>query len=50
MWQPLNLDTLKTIYKLKPKKTYCLRVRTYMKSGGKTCYSTWSKAKSAKVK
>lgn len=40
----------KTVKKLKSKKKYYVRVRTYTKSSGGTCYSSWSKAKSAKVK
>nr|WP_298568024.1 MucBP domain-containing protein [uncultured Mogibacterium sp.] len=40
----------KTIKKLKSKKKYYVRVRTYTKTSGGTCYSTWSKVKTAKVK
>lgn len=40
----------KTVKKLKSKKKYYVRVRTYTKTSGGTCYSSWSKAKSAKVK
>jgi uncharacterized repeat protein (TIGR02543 family) len=40
-----------TIKKLKPGKSYEVRVRAYTKSGGKTAYGAWSKAvKSGKVK
>lgn len=42
--------TSKEISKLKKKKTYYVRVRTYMKSGGSTYYSTWSSRKSVKTK
>lgn len=38
------------ISRLKSKKTYYVRVRTYMKTGGKTYYSNWSKVKAVKVK
>ena len=38
------------ISKLKSKKTYYMRVRTYRKTGGKTYYSGWSKAKHCKTK
>lgn len=40
----------KTVKKLKSKKKYYVRVRTYTKTSGGTCYSSWSKTKSAKVK
>lgn len=40
----------KTVKKLKSKKKYYVRVRTYTKTSDGTCYSSWSKAKSAKVK
>ena len=36
--------------KLKAKKKYFVRVRTYKKAGGKTYYSAWSKAKTVKTK
>ena len=42
--------TSKKISKLKAKKTYYVRVRTYMKSGKTTFYSTWSGRKSVKTK
>ena len=42
--------TSKVIKKLKSKKTYYFRIQTYIKSGGKTYYSPWSKAKKAKIK
>ena len=38
------------ISKLKKKKTYYVRVRTYMKTGGKTYYSNWSKVLKTKTK
>ena len=37
------------ITKLKKKKYY-VRIRTYMKTGGKTLYSPWSKAKTVRVR
>ncbi|WP_161471584.1 fibronectin type III domain-containing protein [Adlercreutzia caecimuris] len=40
--------TLK-VSKLKAKKTYYVQVRTYKKVGGKTYYSSWSKAKAVKA-
>ena len=42
--------TSKKIKKLKKKKTYYVRVRTYKKVGKITYYSTWSKAKAVKTK
>ncbi len=42
--------TSKTIKKLKSKKKYYVRIRTYKKSGGEKIYSKWSKSKSVKVK
>lgn len=45
-----NKTTAKEIAKLKAKKKYYVRVRTYQKAGGKTYYSSWSKAKSVKIK
>jgi len=39
-----------TVKKLKSKKTYYVRIRTYKKSGGKTYYSSWSKVQKGKVK
>ena len=38
--------TLKKITKLKAKKKYYVRVRTYMNVSGKINYSNWSKTKS----
>lgn len=38
-----------TVKNLKKKKTYKVSVRAWRKVGGKTWYSSWSKAKSAKV-
>ena len=40
----------KKIGKLKKKKKYYVRVRTYMKVGGATYYSPWSAAKKVKTK
>ena len=49
-----NKTTGKTVSKLKAKKKYYVRVRTYktVKTGGKSTkiYSSWSKAKTVKVK
>ncbi|MBO6047718.1 MAG: fibronectin type III domain-containing protein [Erysipelotrichaceae bacterium] len=42
--------TSKTVSKLKAKKTYYVRVRTYKTVSGKTYYSTWSPSKSVKTK
>ena len=39
-----------TIKKLGSKKTYYVRVRTYVKQGGKTYYSPWSGVKKVKTK
>lgn len=39
-----------TIKKLKSKKTYYVRIRTYKTVDGKKYYSSWSKAKKVKVK
>ena len=36
--------------KLKPKKKYYVRIRTYKKIGKKTYYSDWSKPKTVKTK
>ena len=41
--------TLK-VSKLKGGKKYYVQVRTYKKTGGKTYYSSWSKAKTVKIK
>ena len=40
----------RAIKKLKSRKTYYVRIRTYMKIGKTTYYSPWSKKKSVKVK
>lgn len=40
----------KKIKKLKSKKTYYMRVRTYMTINSKTYYSSWSKIKSVRAK
>lgn len=42
--------TSKTITKLTSKKKYYVRIRTYKKVGKTTYYSSWSKAKSVKIK
>lgn len=42
--------TSRKVGKLKAKKKYWVRVRAYAKSGGKTHYSAWSKAKPVKTK
>lgn len=42
--------TSKKFSKLKAKTKYYVRVRTYMKSGGKTYYSNWSSPKNVKTK
>ena len=39
-----------TIKKLKAKKTYYVKIRTYKTVNGKTYYSAWSKVKSVKTK
>jgi hypothetical protein len=45
-----NKTTSKSITKLKAKKKYYVRVRTYKTVKGKKIYSAWSKAKSVKTK
>lgn len=45
-----NGTTNKTISKLKAKKKYYVRVRTYKKIGSKKYYSSWSKAKKVTTK
>ena len=45
-----NSSTKKTIKKLTSKKKYYVRIRTYKTVNGKKYYSSWSKAKSVKVK
>lgn len=45
-----NKTTSKTITKLKAKKKYYVRIRTYKTVKGKKVYSAWSKAKSVKTK
>ena len=48
---PINAgETSATIKKLKSKKKYYVRMRTYKVVNGKKVYSAWSKAKSVKVK
>ncbi len=43
-----NKTTSYTIKKLKKKKTYYVRIRTYKKVSGKTYYSEWSSVKKSK--
>lgn len=45
-----NKTTSKTISKLKAKKKYYIRVRTYKTVNGKKIYSSWSKAKTIVTK
>ena len=45
-----NKTTSTTKKKLKAKKKYYVRIRTYKKVGGKKIYSTWSSLKSIKTK
>ena len=45
-----NKITSSTIKKLKAKKKYYVRIRTYKKVNGKTYYSGWSKAKNVTTK
>ena len=45
-----NKVTKKTVKKLKKKKLYYVRVRTFAKVSGKTYYSSWSKARKIKTK
>ncbi len=40
----------KTVKKLKSKKKYYVRIRTYRKVNGKKIYSNWSKVKNIKIK
>ena len=42
--------TKTTVKKLKSKKKYFVRVRTYKTVNGKKVYSSWSKIKSVKTK
>ena len=42
--------TKKTVKKLKSKKKYYVRIRTYKVSNGKKVYSSWSKTKTVKTK
>ena len=42
--------TKTTVKKLKAKKKYCVRIRTYKIVNGKKVYSSWSKVKSVKTK
>ena len=42
--------TRRVIKKLKSRKKYYVRIRTYKKIGKATYYSPWSKKKSVKVK
>ena len=45
-----NKTTSKSISKLKAKKKYYVRIRTYKKVNGKKIYSSWSNSKSVKTK
>lgn len=45
-----NKKTSLTINNLKSKKTYYVRVRTYKKKSAKNTYSSWSSAKTVKIK
>ena len=45
-----NKTTSKLIKKLKGKKKYYVRIRTYKKINGKKIYSSWSKVKNIKTK
>ena len=45
-----DTTTSKTISKLKSKKTYYVKVRTYKTTDGKKYYSSWSSVKSVKTK
>lgn len=45
-----NETTNKTISKLKAKKKYYVRIRTYKKIGSAYYYSAWSKAKTVTTK
>ncbi len=42
--------TSKTLSKLKAKKVYYVRIRSYKKVSGKTYYSGWSSVKKATIK
>ena len=43
-------STSKTLTKLKKKKIYYVRLRSYKKTGGKTYYSAWSSTKKASIR
>ena len=45
-----SMITKKGIRKLKRKSTYYVRVRTFVKSGNRNCYSTWSKVRRVRTK
>ena len=45
-----NKTTSTAVNKLKSKKKYYVRIRTFKKVKGKTYYSSWSKNKSIKIK
>jgi len=45
-----NKTTSKKVKKLKSKKKYYVRVRTYRKVAGKKVYSGWSSVKNVKTK
>ena len=53
-WIVKNFNTkksvTKTINKLKKGKKYIVQIRAYVKSGKKTAYSSWTKAKKVKIK
>ena len=53
-WTTKNFDTkktiTKTINKLKSGKKYTVQIRAFVKSGKKTAYSDWAKAKKVKIK
>ena len=45
-----NKTTSTVLKKLKKKKTYYVRIRTYKKDGKTTYYSKWSNVKKLKIK
>ena len=47
---PAYKASAKTIKKLKRKKVYYVRIRTYKKIGGTTYYSPWSSARSVRTR
>ena len=50
VWITKRSAVTKRVTKLKAKKKYYIRIRTYKKVNGKKYYSTWSKTKSVKTK